>query len=94
MLLHRRGSVVKKGHMVRNMPVHQALDFEHVYLCLVRVDLEKGVSRSHRKDRGNFKYLHHALGVLSELGAQESVIIDYASAGSRQPVPRDNWLNI
>lgn len=90
MLLHRRGLVVMKGHMVRTMPVHRALDFEHVYLRLVRVDLEKGVSRSHRKYQGNFKYLHHALGVLSVLGAQGIVTIDYASAGSRQPVPRDN----
>lgn len=83
-----------KGHMVRTMPVHQALDFEHVYLRLVRVHLEKGVSRSSQKDQGNFKYLHHALGVLSVLEAQEIVIIDYAGAGSRQQVPRDNWSNI
>lgn len=50
MLLHRRGSVVMKGHMVGTMPAHRALDFEHVCLHLVRVDLENGVSRSHRKD--------------------------------------------
>lgn len=94
MLLHRRGLVVMKGHMVRTMPVHRASDFEHVYLRLVRVDLEKGVSRSYRKDQGNFRYLDHALGVLSALGAQEIVIIDYVSAHSLQPVPRDNWSNI
>lgn len=90
MLLHRRGSVVMKGHMVGTMPVHRALDSEHVYLRLIRVHLENGVSRSHRKDQRNFKYLRHALDVLLALGMRVIVIIGHASAGFLQRAPQDN----